>query len=166
MTVLSGQRHAPHRPLKRLVRADKVGGGGGRNAPAGEEGEGECGCAGIEGCGVFVCAWVVVGGGERQQASQREKWWGGGGVGVGAWGSHVTHAVGRTDREMKRCQSEVPDYIEFPRTNHVVKFHHLRLSAAAAISLTPPPPTSPQPRGEAERTCCNMISLHKDVSGV
>lgn len=29
MTVLSGQRHAPHRPLKRLVRADKLGVWGG-----------------------------------------------------------------------------------------------------------------------------------------
>lgn len=27
MTVLSGQRHAPHRPLKQLVRTDNVGAG-------------------------------------------------------------------------------------------------------------------------------------------
>lgn len=45
MTVLSGQRHAPHRPLKRLVRADKVGvsgrggwGGGGGYGLLGQRG--------------------------------------------------------------------------------------------------------------------------------
>lgn len=27
MTVLSGQRHAPHRPLKQLVRTDNMGAG-------------------------------------------------------------------------------------------------------------------------------------------
>lgn len=33
MTVLSGQRHAPHRTLKPLVRTDKVGGGRDALAP-------------------------------------------------------------------------------------------------------------------------------------
>lgn len=52
------------------------------------------------------------------------------------------------------------DYIEFSRTNLIVKFSNLHCRCLS----TPSSPCLPQ--GEAERASCNMISLHKDVSGV
>lgn len=70
MTVLGGQRHAPHRPLKQLVRTDNVGAGRGcrgwvRELPGKVKG-GERRWRGGEQTGV-----VVVGVGGQREAAWR-----------------------------------------------------------------------------------------------
>lgn len=60
------------------------------------------------------------------------------------------------DGEIKRCQLGLLDYIELSGTNQIVKFSNLQ-------HRCPPPPP---PGGGTGLAGCNMISLHKDVSGV
>lgn len=61
MTVLSGQRHAPHRPLQQLVRTDNVGagklGGGWAGELLGKVKGGERSCRGVEQGGGGCWGW-------------------------------------------------------------------------------------------------------------
>lgn len=79
--------------------------------------------------------------------------------------SHAEHAAGQGD-ETVAARGAVDD-IEFSRTNQVLKFSNLhRCCVSLSLSLSLSPPPCLPPRGKAERAGCNMISLHKDVSGV